>query len=126
MSPKTSKVKIYLYPVLAFALGLAVYFLPFQLPGKWAGYLSLALLAGLDAITGGVRARLQGNFEDSIFLSGFFCNALLAAGLAYIGDLLRIDLFLAALIVLGGRIFINLSIIRVEYIKQLKKAKKTE
>ncbi|MBR4749864.1 MAG: small basic family protein [Abditibacteriota bacterium] len=115
---------MYLYPVLAFMLGLAVYFAPVDLPGKWASYLSLALLAGLDAITGGVRARLQGNFEDSIFLSGFFCNALLAAGLAYIGDLLRIDLFLAALIVLGGRIFLNLSIIRVEFIKGRRAPKK--
>ena len=115
---KSGRVKSYLYPVLAFAAGLSIYFLPFQLPGKWAGYLSLALLAGLDAITGGVRARLQGNFEDFVFLSGFFCNALLAAVLAYIGDLLRIDLFLAALIVLGGRIFLNLSIIRVEFLKQ--------
>ncbi|MBO4548147.1 MAG: small basic family protein [Abditibacteriota bacterium] len=120
----TARLKVYLCPVLAFVLGLSVYFAPVDLPGKWAGYLSLALLAGLDAITGGVRARLQGNFEDTIFLSGFFCNALLAAGLAYIGDLLRIDLFLAALIVLGGRIFLNLSIIRVEFIKGRSASKK--
>ena len=117
------RVGLYLYPVLAFAAGLCVYFIPIHLPGKWAGYLSLAVLAGLDAILGGIKARLQGKFEDSIFITGFFCNALLAAALAYLGDLLRIDLFLAALIVLGGRVFVNLSIIRVEFVKQFKESK---
>lgn len=118
------RIGVYLYPVLAFVLGLSIYFVPIQLPGKWAGYLSLAVLAGLDAIFGGIRARLQGKFEDSIFITGFFCNTLLAAALAYMGDLLRIDLFLAALIVLGGRVFLNLSIIRVEFVKQFKESKK--
>ena len=39
-------------------------------------------------------------------------NALLAAGLAYIGERLGIDLYYVALIAFGMRIFQNLAIIR--------------
>ncbi len=42
-----------------------------------------------------------------IFLSGFFGNALLAAGLAYMGDKLGIQLYLAAVFAFGNRLFLN-------------------
>ena len=40
------------------------------------------------------------------------CNALIAAVLAYLGDRLGVDLYTAAIIVFGIRIFSNLSAIR--------------
>jgi small basic protein len=47
-----------------------------------------------------------------VFLSGFFGNALLAAGLAYIGDQLGIQIYLAAIFAFGNRLFLNFAIIR--------------
>ncbi|MGL5084901.1 MAG: DUF1290 domain-containing protein, partial [Clostridium sp.] len=52
------------------------------------------------------------NFKADIFLSGFFGNAVLAAALAYLGDKLGIPMYIAAVIVFGGRIFNNFAVIR--------------
>ena len=105
---------------------LSVYWIPTRIPPDWASYLSLATLAGLDSIFGGIRAGIEGKFHDDIFISGFIVNTLLAAGLAYLGDLLGIDIFLAAVVVLGGRIFLNLSLIRRYWLTQTSLAKKRD
>lgn len=89
------------------------------LPEEWAAYLSLAALAGLDTAFGGWRAALEGRFHADVFVSGFIVNALLAALLAYLGDRIGVDLFLAAVVTLGGRMFLNLSLIRRYYLNQL-------
>ena len=91
---------------------LIVYKLDVQVPLSMASYLSLATLAGLDSIFGGIRAGIEGKFHDDIFISGFLVNTLLATGLAYLGACIGVDLFLAAVVVLGGRVFLNLSLIR--------------
>ncbi|MFA4043732.1 MAG: hypothetical protein HZRFUVUK_000510 [Candidatus Fervidibacterota bacterium] len=84
---------------------------PFLL--KFANYIGLAVLAGLDAIIGGARAGLQGNFDKGIFLSGFFVNMLMAVFLAYVGNrIIGVDLTLAIVVVFGLRIFNNLAVIR--------------
>lgn len=91
---------------------VAVYLSTMTLPDGMASYLSLAALAGLDSICGGIRSGLEGKFHDDIFLSGFVMNTLLSAALAYLGDRIGVDLFLAAVVMLGGRVFLNLSLIR--------------
>ena len=90
----------------------AVYFTQASVPPYLAPYLSLATLAGLDSICGGIRAGLEGKFADDVFLTGFFLNTLFAAALAYLGDRIGVDIFLAAVLVLGGRVLLNLSLIR--------------
>ncbi len=94
-------------------------FLDIPIPSEWAAYLSLAALAGLDTAFGGWRASLEGRFHPDVFVSGFIVNALLASLLAYLGDRLGVDLFLAAVVTLGGRMFLNLSLIRRYYLNQL-------
>jgi len=87
----------------------------FQLPVLafvFTKYMSVAVLAALDSVIGGIRAYMEETFDVVVFLTGFLMNALLAAGLAYLGDLLRIELYLAAVIVFGSRIFQNLGTIR--------------
>jgi len=102
-----------LIPVLALIGGfMAVYLQQYTIPPMLAPYMSLAALAGLDSICGGIRAGLEGKFHDDIFLTGFLMNTILAASLAYLGDRIGVDLFLAAVVVLGGRVFLNLSLIR--------------
>jgi small basic protein len=103
-------------PVIGFAAGFALVVgvrLPIQVPYDYASYLSLATLAGLDSIMGGIRAGLEGKFRNDIFLSGFIVNMLVAVLLAALGDEIGVEgLYLAAVVTLGGRIFWNLSVIR--------------
>lgn len=107
-------------PLTGLAVGFAlVYWLPIgPVPNDYASYLSLAALAGLDSIFGGIRAGIEGKFHDDIFLTGFVVNTLLAAGLAYLGDQIGVDLLLAAVVALGGRVFLNLSLIRRYWLTQ--------
>ena len=103
----------WLFALLAGVLGFGlVYFTGAALPTQYAQYLSLAALAGLDSLIGGVRAGTEGKFKSDVFISGFLTNTLLAAFLAYLGDVMGQPLGLAAVVALGGRIFVNLSIIR--------------
>lgn len=90
---------------------------------KLSPYMSVAILACLDSVFGAVRANLSKNFQPDIFISGFFGNALLAALLAYLGDKLGIPIYIAAVIVFGGRIFDNFAIIRRLLLEQLKHKK---
>ncbi|WP_163194799.1 small basic family protein [Clostridium thermarum] len=83
-----------------------------SIPDKFSPYISVAILACLDSVFGAIRANLSKSFQADIFISGFFGNAALAAGLAYLGDKLGIPIYIAAVIVFGGRIFDNFAIIR--------------
>ncbi|ANC76778.1 MAG: small basic family protein [Bacillota bacterium] len=100
-------------PVLGLLLGLLLGFMSdIRVPPEYANYLSIAVLAALDTLFGGIRAHLQGSFEDKVFITGFFFNILLAAGLAYLGVHLGIDLYLAAIFAFGVRLFNNIAVIR--------------
>ena len=81
-----------------------------------AKYLSIAILAALDSVLGGARALLEDSFDSLIMLSGFFVNALLAMLLAFLGDQIGIDMFMAASICFALRIFSNLAFIRRDII----------
>jgi len=83
-----------------------------NIPDQFSPYMSVAILACLDSVFGAVRATLSKNFRADIFISGFFGNAVLAAGLAYLGDKMGVPIYLAAVIVFGGRIFDNFAIVR--------------
>ncbi len=111
-------------PILGLAAGLVLGTIStFLVPVIYAKYLSIAVLAALDSILGGVRAVLNRNFDRSILLSGFFTNAILAAGLAYLGDRLGVDLYLAAVFAFGIRLFNNLGGIRRALLYQRRKKK---
>ncbi|MDO8683907.1 MAG: small basic family protein [Armatimonadota bacterium] len=113
--------------MVGLAIGFVViYLLPFNVAAGYADYLAVATLAGLDAIFGGIRAGIEGKFHDDIFISGFVVNTLLAAGLAYLGDQIGVNLFLAAVVALGGRIFLNLSLIRRYWLTQAALSKRKE
>ncbi|MEQ8153538.1 MAG: DUF1290 domain-containing protein [Clostridiaceae bacterium] len=83
-----------------------------NIPDKFSPYMSVAILACLDSVFGAIRASLSKNFQADVFISGFFGNAALAAALAYLGDKLGIPIYIAAVIVFGGRVFDNFAIIR--------------
>lgn len=100
-------------PILGLMLGLAIgWFSPFTVPVEYSKYLSVAILAALDSVLGGLRAAQEDHFDSTVFLTGFFTNILLAGLLAYIGDRIGVDLYLAAVVAFGVRLFNNLAIIR--------------
>ena len=108
-----------LLAVLGLGLGVFVGLnIPIVLPQDYAKYLSIAALAALDSVFGGIRAAMEDKFDQGIFVSGFFSNALLAAGLTYLGDRLGIDLYLAAVVAFGVRLFQNLAFIRRYLLKK--------
>lgn len=102
-----------LYVVGGLLAGIALgSFAPFTVPLAWSKYVAVAILAALDTGLGGIRSGLEGRFNLAAFISGFTSNTLLAAGMTYLGDMLAIDLYLAAIVVFGVRIFENLAQIR--------------
>lgn len=114
-----------LLPLAGLTVGfVAVYLAQVTVPAGFASYLSLATLAGLDAVIGGIRAGIEDKFKTDIFVSGFVVNTLLAVLLAYVGEQIGVELFLAAVVVIGGRIFLNLSLIRRYWLTRLALAKK--
>jgi len=94
-----------------------------QFAPEFAVYLSVAALAGLDTVFGGIRAGIEGRFQNDIFASGFLLNTLLAAGLAWLGDRIGVSLALVAVLTLGTRVFLNLSLIRRYYLNKLAMAR---
>ena len=82
----------------------------------YSGYLAIAIIAALDSVFGGIVATLKKNFHLTIFITGFFGNAVLAILLTILGQKLNVDIYLAAIVVFVGRMFTNLAIIRRYYI----------
>lgn len=106
-------------PVLGLIAGIIIGLqFPLKLPAIYAKYMSVALLASLDSVFGGLRAGLEEKFDSAIFVTGFFANTLLAGFLAYIGDQLGVELYLAAVFAFGVRLFQNLAIIRRYLLKK--------
>ena len=100
-------------PLLGLILGIALGILTdIQIPAVYENYLSIAVLAALDTMFGGIRAQLQQVYDDKVFITGFFFNNALAAGLAFLGVHIGVDLYLAAIFAFGVRLFQNIAVIR--------------
>jgi small basic protein len=112
-------------PLLAVFLGFALFYSSarsFEADEALARYMAIAVLAGLDTVLGGLRARLGNNFDDLVFVSGFFINALLAASMVALGEKFGLEtgfgdqrisvMMIAAVVVFSTRIFNNLAALR--------------
>jgi len=98
----------WLIPVVGLLLGAYFgQFLDIEIPAGMVNYLSIGIMAALDSVFGGIKAIYEKDFDSLLMLSGFFTNALLAAALAYIGDMLGLDLYYAAVFAFGVRLFSN-------------------
>ena len=89
----------------------------------YSSYLAIAIIAALDSVLGGIASVLNEKFDLSIFISGFFGNAILSMLLTFLGEKLNVDIYLAAIIVFVGRMFTNLSIIRRYFLEKWTKNK---
>jgi small basic protein len=101
--------------VLALVAGVAlgIVFEP-TVPAALLPYLPIAVVAALDAVFGGIRARLDGIFDDKQFVISFVSNVLVAGLIVYLGDKLGVggQLSTGVVVVLGVRIFGNVAAIR--------------
>ena len=101
--------------VLGLALGVLLgMFLKPDVPEAVDPYLPIAVVAALDAVFGGLRAYLDGIFDDKVFVVSFVSNVVIAAGIVYVGDRLGVggQLSTGVIVVLGIRIFSNVAAIR--------------
>ncbi|HEY1179563.1 MAG TPA: small basic family protein [Phytomonospora sp.] len=103
--------------IAAFALAVGIAFGVFldpDVPLWLQPYLPSAVIAALDSVFGGVRARLDKKFDDKQFVVSFISNVLIAALIVYLGDQLGVgsQLSTGVVVVLGIRIFSNAAAIR--------------
>lgn len=81
-------------------------------PADMTRYVAMGVVAAVDASFGGVRAYVEKTFNDRVFVLAFVTNAIVAAGLVWLGDQLAVDLTTAVVVVFGIRIFQNLAALR--------------
>jgi len=100
--------------LLALALGVTLGLLTnFSVPAAALTYLGVSVLAAIDACLGGVKAALEHTFDDKVFVSGFLTNTLMAAFIVFVGDRIGVrELYLAAVVAFGLRVFDNLGTVR--------------
>lgn len=105
---------MYLLAILGLLIGVLLgIILKVPIPSAYVRYLGIAVLAALDSSFGGLRASLEKQFNDKLFVSGFFGNTILAAFIVYVGDRIGVpELYLAAVVAFGVRLFRNLGLIR--------------
>jgi small basic protein len=98
---------------LVVGVGLGVWIEP-TVPVALLPYLPIAVVAALDAVFGGIRAKLDGIFDDKQFVISFVSNVLVAGLIVYLGDKLGVggQLSTGVVVVLGVRIFGNVAAIR--------------
>ena len=102
-------------PALGLVVGIVAGLLLQPSVPVWAQpYLPIAVVAALDAVFGGVRALLDGIFDDKVFVVSFLSNVIVAAFIVYLGDQLGVgsQLSTGVVVVLGIRIFSNVAAIR--------------
>lgn len=106
-------------PIVGLLLGLVLgTVFSLTVPAEYTRYTAMAILAALDSVLGAVRAQLDGEFENGVFLTGFVANIVLAGGLTLLGDRLGVELYLAAVVAFGVRLFHNLARIRRQLLRR--------
>lgn len=102
-------------PVLGLAAGVLLgLLLQPEVPLWLEPYLPIAVIAALDAVFGGIRASLEGIFNDRVFVISILSNVLVAGLIVFLGNQLGVgaQLSTGVVVVLGLRIFSNVAAIR--------------
>jgi len=115
--------------VISVVVGVLLAFsIDWYIPVSLTSYVAIIILAALDSIFGAFRSSLEKKFDYTIFITGLLGNSLIAAFLMFVGKRLGADLYLAAVLVFGTRMFQNFASIRRFYINKIidKKHKRDE
>jgi small basic protein len=100
-----------LIPILALIVGVLIG-IQFKEETPLGPYMGVAVIAGIDSICGGLRSAIEGKFRADVFITGFFSNIVISVALLLLGERIGVSLILVVAVVLGGRIFNNLSMMR--------------
>ena len=112
-----------LIPVFALIIGAIIAkMLNLGVPGVLGTYLAIACIAGLDTVLGGIRSAYERKFQTDIFVTGFVANVFIAFFIAWLGDKIGTNLYTVGALVMGMRIFSNLSVIRRYLLQEFKDA----
>jgi small basic protein len=104
-------------PIIGLLVGILIgSIFSVTIPAQYSRYTAIAILAASDSILGAARAQLEGQYDNRVFMSGFCVNALLAGFLTFVGDRLGVELYYAAIVAFGVRLFNNLAIIRRHFL----------
>jgi len=100
-------------PLAALLLGVIVGLMfSLSVPESYARYTAIAILAAMDSVLGAARAEMEGQYNNTVFVSGVVSNMFLAGLLTFLGDRLGVELYFAAIVAFGVRMFNNLAAIR--------------
>ena len=106
--------------LLGLVVGLGIgWILSISVPVGYSRYTAVVILAAADSVLGAIRAELAGEYDNRIFITGFFANALLAGLLTFLGDRLGVELYYAAIFAFGVRLFNNLARIRRQLLARI-------
>lgn len=102
------------FALLGILIGIIIgWFVPFTIPIEYTRYTAVVILGIVDALFGAIRAQLtKDHYDPWIFATGLFFNIVLALTITLFGDILGLDLYLAATVVFTFRIFRNVGIAR--------------
>jgi len=104
-------------PIIGLLVGIVIgSIFSITIPAPYSRYTAIAILAASDSILGAARAYLEGQYDNRVFISGFCINALLAGFLTFVGGRLGVELYYAAIVAFGVRLFNNLAIIRRHFL----------
>lgn len=101
--------------VLGLIIGVVVgIFVRPDIPVVLQPYLPIMVVAALDALLGAARSFFERSFSDRVFVISFISNVVTATLLVLLGNQLGVgaQLQTAVIVVLGIRIFSNVSSIR--------------
>lgn len=101
--------------ILGLIIGVvAGIFLQPEIPVALQPYLPIMVVAALDALLGAARSYFERSFSDRVFVVSFFSNVITATLLVFLGNQLGVgsQLSTAVIVVLGIRIFSNVSALR--------------
>ncbi|OZG49913.1 small basic family protein [Bombiscardovia coagulans] len=101
--------------ILGLIIGvIAGLFLQPDIPVALQPYLPIMVVAALDALLGAARSYFERSFSDRVFVVSFFSNVITATLLVFLGNQLGVgsQLSTAVIVVLGIRIFSNVSALR--------------
>ncbi len=105
--------------LIAIAVGaLLAFAVDWYIPVSLTSYVAIIILAALDSIFGACRSYLERKFDYTIFITGLVGNSVIAVFLMFVGKRLGADLYLAAVLVFGTRMFQNFAAIRRFYLNK--------
>ncbi|RSL31308.1 DUF1290 domain-containing protein [Salibacterium salarium] len=114
-------------PVMGLLAGVIIGLLTgLELPTAYNIYLVILILVMFDALLGALKASLADKFSNYLFITGVLLNLVFALSLAFLGEQLGVDLYLAPVFAFGVRLFQNIAVIRRQLLHRYQAAKKNE